>query len=352
MTMSRRNFGGWLGLAGLMAAAGAPGKVLAQLVAEPDLSFVHPELRRFAGQMAKMTASMKLTPAFLKIARNGGGPQFGKPPATDVPIEERRVPVPGGPDVLVYLVNARPGGARPAILHTHGGGYVLGSARSDLHNVQKLAVELDCVIATVEYRLAPETSYKGSIEDNYAGLKWLHSNAAALGVDPKRIAVMGESAGGGHAALLALTARDRKEVPVLAQILVYPMLDDRTASSRQPGKNIGTITWTGEANRFGWESFLGQKPGTAKVPAAAVPARRNDLAGLPPAFIGVGGIDLFVEEDVDYAHRLISAGVPCELLVAPGAFHGFDLFAADTSIAKRFTAAKIDALRRAFAGTF
>jgi acetyl esterase/lipase len=251
--------------------------------------------------------------------------------------------------VTVYLINAGKGRSRPAILHMHGGGYFLGSARSGIPVLKALAAELDCTIATVDYRLAPETRYTGSLEDNYAGLRWMYRNAAELGIDPKRIAVMGESAGGGHAALLALAARDRGEVPLCLQVLIYPMLDDRTGSSRAPGKNIGTILWTAEANRFGWEAFLGRKPGGPAVPTAGVPARVTNLAGLAPAFIGVGGIDLFVEEDVDYARRLISSGVPTELLVVPGAFHGFDIMASNTNVGKRFNAAKVNALRQAFA---
>ena len=247
------------------------------------------------------------------------------------------------------MINSKPGAKRPGILHTHGGGYVLGSAASGIRSLQDIAKELDCAIVTVDYRLAPETPYSGSIEDNYAGLRWLHEHAEELGVDPARVAVMGESAGGGHAALLALTARDRGQVPLAFQCLVYPMLDDRTGSTREVPSPIGTLLWTAASNRFGWRSFLGQEPGGPTAPSGAVPARVADLAGLPPAFIGVGSIDLFVDEDIEYARRLIAAGVPTELLVVPGAFHGFDGIAADTSVAKRFNAAKLDALRRGLA---
>jgi acetyl esterase/lipase len=212
-----------------------------------------------------------------------------------------------------------------------------------------MAVALNCVIVTVEYRLAPETTFKGSIEDNYTALKWVYRNAAQLGIDRNRIAVMGESAGGGHAALLAIAARERGEVPLVFQALVYPMLDDRTGTVTTPTAPIGTLVWTSSQNRFGWQSFLGRTPGTANIPSAAVPARQASLKGLPPAFIGVGSIDLFVDEDVDYARRLIDSGVETELLVVPGAFHGFDGLAAETSIARQFTAAKLEALRQAFA---
>ncbi|WP_235913191.1 alpha/beta hydrolase [Croceibacterium salegens] len=252
------------------------------------------------------------------------------------------------PDVTVYVVNAAKGGARPGILHTHGGGHILGSAKSELRYLQNLARDLDCVLVTVEYRLAPETRYTGSIEDNYAALKWMHSSANELGLDATRIALLGESAGGTHAALLAITARDRGEVPVLFQCLVYPMLDDRTGSTRQLPPWIGAVLWTRDANRFGWRAFTGGEPGTLEIPAAAVPARVDNLAGLPPAWIGVGGADLFVEEDIEYAERLNDAAVPTELLVLPRAFHAFDRIVPDAGVSRRFTAAKMDALRRAF----
>jgi acetyl esterase/lipase len=250
----------------------------------------------------------------------------------------------------VYVINAAASEvARPAILHIHGGGYVLGSAVEGIPMLQRVAREHDCVIVTVDYRLAPETRFPGSLEDNYAALKWLHASAKSLGVDPTRIAVMGESAGGGHAAMLAIAARDRGEVPIAFQVLIYPMLDDRTGSTRHVPAHIGAYMWTPLSNQFGWSSLLGVPAGSKTVPAGAVPARVENLAGLPPAFIGVGAIDLFVEEDVDYARRLINAGVPTELCVVPGAYHGFDFLAPEASGSKAFRAAWNAALAKAFA---
>lgn len=312
-----------------------------------DLSFVDPELRPMARQMQAVTASLaNLSAEALPAFRSNSA---AAPPLGDVPWEERQIAGRNGaPDVTIYVVNAKPGTSRPGILFMHGGGYVLGSARSDLPATQELAKELDCAIVNVEYRLAPETPWSGSLEDNYAGLKWLHDHADELGVDRTRIAVMGASAGGGHAALLALTARDRGEVPLAFQLLVYPMLDDRTGSTRQQPSNIGAVLWSPGANRFGWRAFLGQEPGGANAPVGAVPARFADLSGLPPTWIGVGDIDLFVDEDIEYARRLVQAGVPTELLVVPGAFHAFDAMGAQTTVGKRFNKAKLNALRRAF----
>ncbi len=268
-------------------------------------------------------------------------------PAADIPSEMKVVAgLAGQPAVTLYVINAAGRSGRPAILHTHGGGFILGTARSAVPSLQELARELDCVVVTVEYRLAPETTYKGSIADNYAGLRWLHRNAASLGVDSTRIGVMGESAGGGHAALLAILARNRAEVPIAFQCLTYPMLDDRTGSSRAVPPSMGRLVWTAANNQLGWASFLGMTPGTTKTPTAAVPARVTDLRGLPPAFIAVGSIDLFANEDIDFAQRLNNAGVSTELLVIPGAFHGFDLFPGANRIAKNFNAARLIALRR------
>src|SRR5207302_7809118 len=148
--------------------------------------------------------------------------------------------------------------------------------------------------------------------------------AAELGVDRSRIAVMGESAGGGHAAMLAIAARDRGEIPLAYQALIYPMLDDRTGSSRKTPPYQGAVIWTPQKNRFGWSSLLGAPAGSAQAPYGAVPARVENLRGLPPAYIGVGSIDLFIDEDVEYARRLIDAGVLVTLNVVPGGFHGFD----------------------------
>ena len=342
----RHLLGGGLALAATSLLM--PQSLRAAAFDEAYLRHVDPELRPAArGIMQAMGNLPPLSHATL-VAERKGMERFSAPPLADVPWQVRRVPGPrDNPDLEVVIVNARADGpARPALLHTHGGGFVTGSARSSVRQLQAMCRMLDCVAVSVEYRLAPETTWRGSLEDNYAGLKWLHANAPELGVDPARIALLGESAGGGHAALLAIAARDRGEVPVAFQCLVYPMLDDRTGSSRAVPDHVGRIIWNAQRNRFGWESFLGMAPGTRRVPTAAVAARQANLAGLPPAFIGVGTIDLFFDEDVDYAQRLANAGVPTELIVVPGGFHGFDNMPGAIGPTQRFNAAKLAALRR------
>lgn len=349
MEFSRRDLAKGAGTIAL-AAFLAPRRAFGNAHANHDaLAYVDSELRPAA--RAILAASAKNLPSTMANipAMREGMKKRARLPSAEVAVVEQRIPGRKGmPDVRIYVINANPGPARPGILHTHGGGYIGGSAGGDVAALQEMAKSLDAVIVSVDYRLAPETTYVGSVEDNYAGLKWMYDHAAEIGVDRERIAVTGESAGGGHAALLAITARDRGEVPVIFQSLVYPMLDDRTASSRPVRPHIGQLIWTSENNRLGWHAFLGQVPGTTKVPAAAVPARNANLAGLPPAWIGVGAIDLFVDEDIEYARRLVDAAVPTELLVVPGAFHAFNLAAGDTSVARRFNEARLQALRRAF----
>jgi acetyl esterase/lipase len=335
---------------GLLAAAGAAGGwrfgVQAAEAAAPfdPTPYVNPELRPFIPQILLQT-NFPLTDQSLPMIRKGAA-AISAPVLPEPAWAEQMIPGPAGaPEVRIYVVNAgQPGEAKPAILHMHGGGFVIGSGRSDIRTLQEIAAALDCVIVSVDYRLAPETRFAGSLEDNYAGLKWLHANAGKLGVDGTRIAVMGGSAGGGHAAMLAIAARDRGEIPLAYQALIFPALDDRTGSTRQKPPYQGALQWTPEHNRFGWSSLLGVPAGAADVPAGAVPARVENLQGLPPAFIGVGSIDLFVDEDVDYARRLADAGIAVTLDVVPGAFHGFDGIQG-TRVGAQFRAALIDALR-------
>jgi triacylglycerol lipase len=183
------------------------------------------------------------------------------------------------------------------------------------------------VIVSVDYRLCPETPFPGPQEDNYAGLLWLAEHAEELGVDPSRIVVMGESAGGGLAASLALMARDRGGPRLAGQVLVYPMLDWRTGGPDDCWKNrhTGEFIWTHAKNQFGWNALRGDYSPTDARKGWFSPALADDLAGLPPTYMMTGALDLFLDEDLDYARRLADAGVPIELHVYPGAIHAFEM---------------------------
>lgn len=300
---------------------------------------------------------LPLSDAFIAKLRGGEWLQSGferppLPPALQA-VDCREVFVAGAagaPDVrlLLYTPPGEASGLRPAILHVHGGGYVMGNPEiNDAFN-RKTALEQGCVIASVDYRLAPETAWPGALEDCYAALTWLHGEAGALGVDTTRIALAGESAGGGHAAALALMARDKGEIPVCLLMLDSPMLDDRTGSTTEPHPYTGEFVWTPEKNRYGWGAMLGMAPGGADVPVAAVPARAEALEGMPATFINVGALDLFLEESLEFVRRLSRAGVPVELHVAPGVYHGGSA-AADAPIIATTMRLRSEALARAFA---
>ncbi len=276
---------------------------------------------------------------------------FNGPSEAAAAIEQsiRAAPGPAGaPDVMLTIYTPRdPQRVRPGIYHIHGGGYVGGSAAQLEHIHRALAYELNCIIVSVDYRLAPEHRFPAAIEDCYAGLAWTFVNAPSLGLDTKRLGVMGESAGGGLAAALALLARDRREFKLAFQHLIYPMLDDRTCIAPKPNPVAGEFIWTPHNNRYGWTALLGREPGGPDVSPYAAAARATDLSDLPPAFIACPTLDLFIDEDVDYARGLMRAGVPVELIVYPGGFHGFDVFGADAPISVRARQDSLHALTRA-----
>jgi triacylglycerol lipase len=255
----------------------------------------------------------------------------------------------GGPDVRVVLY--KPQGladGAPVVLQIHGGGFLFGTAELGDPRNRAMALAVGCAVASVEYRLAPETAFPGGLDDCYAALVWLHRHAAELGLDPARIAIRGESAGGGLAAGLAVMARDLGGPTICFQLLVYPMLDDRTVLAAE-NPFTGQFIWERSSNLFAWQSWLGMQPGSDAVPPLAAPGRTADLAGLPPTCITTAALDLFIDEDLEYARRLIRSGVPTEVHVAPGAFHGFDAMAPEAAVTQRFIACGDQALRRAFA---
>ena len=253
----------------------------------------------------------------------------------------------GAPEVMVriYQPETRPD-TLPALLWIHGGGYVLGKVEWDDLKAKSMTLALNCVVASVEYRLAPEHPFPAPLEDCYAALKWLASNADQFGINPARIAIGGASAGGGLAAGLGLLARDRAEVDVCYQLLIYPMIDD--SNIEQVGPDVPDAPlWTRANNLAGWRSYLQQEPGSNGVSAYAAAIRADDVSGLPPTYIGVGTPDLFRDEDIAYAQRLMKAGVPTELHVYADGFHGFDAFAPETDATQRFVKEQTRLLYRA-----
>jgi len=343
---------------GLMAATAVPRSFVGQsapgqarFVAPPvdPMQLVNPQFRAVLQSMGPDAPPTEWTTAMLAPFREGAK-GLDRPLLPAPAIVKRMIPGPkGAPEVPLYIAGATAGASKPAVLHLHGGGYIAGSAAYSRRDMQELAANHDCVAISVDYRLAPETHFPGPLEDIYTALLWMYTNAAELGIDRSRIAIKGESAGGGYAAALAIAARDRGEVPLCLQVLIYPSLDDRTGSTMPVPPYIGHYIWTAASNRFAWTSLLGKPAGSTQPPAGSVPARVENLAGLPPAWIGVGSVDLFANEDMEYGRRLLQAGVPTELHLVPGGFHGFDLFVLQAPLTVAFTEGWNAALRRAFA---
>ncbi|WP_234835137.1 alpha/beta hydrolase [Mycolicibacterium stellerae] len=241
-------------------------------------------------------------------------------PGAGVTMTERHVD--GEPAVRVLVVTPTAENTRrPAVLHIHGGGMVVGSPQFEAFESGRLARELDAVIVSPDYRLAPENPFPAALDDCMTTLKWMRERADELGIDANRIAVAGSSAGGGLSAAVAQRCTD-EGIGLRAQVLVYPMMDDRTAL-RDPGGR-GKFMWTPASSRWAWTAYLGREPQESGTPEYAAPARRTDLSGLPPAWLGVGDLDILYDEVVAYAERLTAHGVPCELVTVPGMYHGAD----------------------------
>ena len=239
------------------------------------------------------------------------------------------------PHAVVRVLTPPGGGSGGALLWIHGGGMVVGAAVQDDARCRDVAQALDIVVVSVDYRLSPSHPHPATLADCRAAWGWLLSRAAQRGVDPSRLAIGGQSAGGGLAAALVQRLHDEGGPQPVAQWLFCPMLDDRTAANRDLDAQRHFV-WANDANRLGWSALLGQEPGAATTPAYAVPARREDLSGLPDAWIGTGSIELFRDEDAAYARRLQRAGVHVTLDEVPGAPHAFETIAAHTDTSRRY----------------
>jgi acetyl esterase/lipase len=236
-------------------------------------------------------------------------------------------------------------GSRSALVWAHGGGHVSGTIDQDDAMLQQLCASVGCDVFAVALRRAPEHPFPAPLEDVYSSLAAIHRSAPDLGLDRGRIAIGGASSGGGTAAGTALLARDRGELDICFQLLVYPMLDDTNVDPA--AADIDPRLWSHSDNRFGWRSYLGEDFGTDNVSAYAAPLRAADLGGLPPAFIAVGDADIFLAEDLEYAVALHRQQVATEVHVYPGAYHGFNVAAPDASVTRRFYRDRDEALSAA-----
>ena len=260
--------------------------------------------------------------------------------------ETLSIPGPQGTSLRMRLHRpSEPGTAMPCLYTVHGGGMVSGSTLIDDPVLVPLVRELQCVGASIEYRLAPEHRAPAAAEDCYAGLAWLHAQARTLGIDPGRIAIRGMSGGGGVAASAVLMARDRGGPELCLQQLIYPQLDDRNTSVSSQGD---WLAWTREMNLDAWHAVLGERRGSDDVTGYEAAARATDLSGLPPTYIDVGAMEIFRDESIAYATRLVRAGIPTEIHVYPGCFHGFELYAPKARVSQLALAARRSSLERAW----
>jgi acetyl esterase/lipase len=296
-----------------------------------DINLIHPTLRKATSSFPKLP----VTSGFGRAITRSLLPMLLPKPKAPAGITIEQVKTPGGLKLRIYT----PAGqrTRAAMLYIHGGGMMIGTPAMDDALLANTAAELDIVIVSPEYRLAPEHPYPAPVDDCRSAWNWMQQNLSERGIDGKRIAIGGESAGGGLAAGLVLRIHDEGGPQPIAQWLFCPMLDDRTALDRSLD-DLEHFVWNNKMNLVGWRSYLGNSFGTDQVSAYAAPARRESLKGLPKAWIGVGDVELFYQEDKAYADQLTAAGVTCELDVVSGAPHAFEGLAPDSELAKTYLA--------------
>jgi acetyl esterase/lipase len=291
-----------------------------------DIQKIHPELRPIYKYLPAIPFRMPFTRSLMRFAlRLARRPR----PAAGVAVENHRI---GPARIRVYRPLNDASGA--GLLWMHGGGFVVGAAVQDEGLCSRYARDLGLVVVSVDYRLAPEHPFPAALDDCFAAWRWMQ-DSPDLNIDPTRIAVGGMSAGSGLAACLAQRILDSGGIQPAAQTLIYPMLDDQTAVNRDLDL-LQHPLWNNKNNHAGWLAYLGHEPGQSSDLAYAVTARRQDLAGLPPAWIGVGDIDLFFDENRIYSERLNSASVSCDLHVVPMAPHGFQVVVPQAQVSREF----------------
>jgi len=322
------------GIAALVTAAVGAKRILSlrRAVAEVPAELRSPLLLLFGG--ASFTANS--LPLVRKLFR------LSLPPGANVSATWRTVG--SESDVRVLVVSPKVADlSRPAVLLLHSGGMVLGSPQFEAPTMGRLARDLGAVVVSPDYRLAPEHPFPAASDDCMSTLRWMRAHAPELGIDPERIAVAGASAGGGFAAVTAQRAYD-EGIPLRAQAIVYGVLDDRTALV-EDHEGRGRFMYTPESIQFGWRAYLGTEPRMFDAPEYSAAARRRDLTGLAPAWVGVGERDVLYPENVAYAERLRDAGVPTELVTVAGMYHGADGLAAKAPAMQDFTRSMLEHLR-------
>ena len=305
------------------------------------LDAVHPDFRKAAKYFPSMPLNSRLMRAVIRgLSRSLPAPKS----IPEVTVSEARA---AGVPLLVYTPTTPPNGA---MLWIHGGGYVMGSYRMNGPDCLRYARKLKLLVVSVDYRLAPQTAFPGPPDDCAAGWQWMQDNADSLNIRRDRIIVAGQSAGGGLAAALVQKLCDTSPVKPLGQVLYYPMLDDRTVL-RSDIQNLKHYVWNRHNNLLGWRAYLGQEPGGSSVPEYSVPARRSHFENLPPTWLGVGSIDLFFQEDLQYAEQLQAAGVPCNVEVVEGGPHAFDAMAPKSRLTRGFMLSQYQFIRQLLSST-
>lgn len=295
---------------------------------------IDPQLLSILNQMPSLETSAEILPG-MREAMSAW--KLTAPEAMDVLREEQLIEASDGRRIRILVYTPTLTAPTGGLLWIHGGGMVMGTPEINDAPNRYLAQQAGCVIVAIAYRLAPEEPYPAALDDCYEVLQWMHRQAAVLRIPPERVAVAGESGGGALCAALGLLARDRGDAPISAQFLMFPMLDDRTGTAADPTPMpfSGEFVWRRSSNRFCWGAVLGKMLPPSDVPPYASPGRADALSGLPPTFLSVGDVDLFIGEDLRFAQQLIRDGVSTELHVYPGAAHGFTAWGADTEIAQR-----------------
>lgn len=322
--------------AAAITAVGAAGPAVRRYVAlRKKLSTAAPDLRTSAVLVTGIPMNVLTLPLirFLMNIKSSPGP--------GVTVTEFRV----GDNAIEVLVLAptAPAAPRPAVLFLHGGGMWAGSAQLEIELAARIVRVADAAVVSPNYRLAPENPFPAGLDGCMATLQWMVEHADDLGIDPGRMAVCGTSAGGGLAAAVAQRAFDER-IPLRAQALVSPMLDDRTALRKNlAGK--GELTWSPRSNAWAWTAYLGREPRFSDAPQYAAPARRPDVAGLAAAWIGVGTLETFYDECLAYAGNLEADGVTCELVAVPGMYHTAEGVARNAPSMKKFHASMVNFLR-------